>query len=172
MRERVGWMRWVLALAAGPAAAALASLRAPRSTGLRNSPRIPQPPGRRCDQGHRVAYQSRREGRRILIRAQLQARGAFPPQLEWCTSAALRRHQQSGVRAHAEGGPQPRAVAVDSTLSALLDSLRIRHRCGGHVGADAWANRHTDTVGKELANIAARLQGQRQDSSASSSWAK
>ena len=161
MRERVRVeCAWFAALARGPAARALSAL-APAARGwARGARRESEGDRRRRHQGHRGAHQTRREGRRVLDPR--RARGAR------CRAGAarmgafrlhLRGHQQSRLRAHAERGawPTPRARRLEA------------HRRGARFARGAlcrqpacWRAR-TDrratptTVGKELANVAARL---------------
>jgi adenylosuccinate lyase len=163
MRERVRVeCAWTLALAAGPAAAALAALpREARSwlEALAKDPAI-------TDVGAIKGIESRTnhdvKAVEYWIRAQLQARGALPAQLEWvhfgCTSEDINNLAYALMLKAARGAVL--LPALDA-IGALLDSLRERHAAVGMLARTHGQTATPTTVGKELANVAARLHVQR-----------
>jgi adenylosuccinate lyase len=163
MRERVRVeCAWVLALAAGPAAAALATLPRPAHDLLTALSKDPA--------GTDVAAIKHIEARtnhdvkavELWLRAELKKRGATAAELEWlhfaCTSEDINN------LAYALMLKSARAALLLPMLDAIiaeLDSL-ARH----HAAAPMLARTHGQaatptTVGKELANVAARLRAQR-----------
>jgi adenylosuccinate lyase len=162
MRERVRVeCAWLLALAAGPAASALAKL--PRAaldllTGLSKDPA-----------GADVAAIKRIEARtnhdvkavEIWLRTELEARGATPAQLEWlhfgCTSEDINN------LAYALMLKSARATLLLPMLDAIggvLDALAHRHAAAPMLARTHGQSATPTTVGKELANVSARLAAQ------------
>ena len=163
MRERVRVeCTWILALAAGPAGAALAALpRAARSwlEALAADPAA-------TDVGAIKTIESRTnhdvKAVEYWIRAQLQARGALPPQLEWvhfgCTSEDINNLAYALMLKAARSAVL--LPALDA-IGSVLDALRQRHAAVGMLARTHGQTATPTTVGKELANVAARLSGQR-----------
>ena len=163
MRERVRVeCAWLLALASGPATAALAALpRAARGwlEELAGDPAttdvaaIKDIESRTNHDVKAVEY---------WIRAQLQARGATPSQLEWvhfgCTSEDINNLAYALMLKAARS-----SVLLPSLdgIGALLDSLKVRHAAVGMLARTHGQTATPTTVGKELANVSARLHGQR-----------
>ena len=163
MRERVRVeCAWFLALAAGPAAAALAKLpQAARDllTFLAKDP-----------DGTDVAAIKRIEARtnhdvkavELWLRGELTARGAAAAELEWlhfgCTSEDINN------LAYALMLKKARATLLLPRLDAIggvLDALAHRHAAAPMLARTHGQTATPTTVGKELANVAARLQSQR-----------
>src|SRR5882757_10358187 len=163
MRERVRVeCAWFLALSTGPADQALAKLplsarellaslsKDPRATDV---PAIKQIESRTNHDVKAVEY---------WLRGELQSRGASPAQLEWmhfaCTSEDINN------LAYALMLQRARATLLLPMLEDLggkIDALAARH-----AGVSMLARTHGQTatpttVGKELANVAARLEAQR-----------
>jgi adenylosuccinate lyase len=163
MRERVRVeCAWFLALAAGPAAAALAKLpQAARDllTALAKAP-----------DGTDVAAIKRIEARtnhdvkavELWLRGELTARGAAAAELEWlhfgCTSEDINN------LAYALMLKSARATLLLPRIDAIggvLDALAHRHAAAPMLARTHGQTATPTTVGKELANVAARLQSQR-----------
>ncbi|MGC1520309.1 MAG: adenylosuccinate lyase [Steroidobacteraceae bacterium] len=163
MRERVRVeCAWYLALAAGPAAAALAALPGPARdllTALSDDPAntdvtaIKQIEART---NHDV------KAVEVWLREQLKARGAAAPELEWlhfaCTSEDINN------LAYALMLKRARATLLLPMLDAIggaLDALAHAHAAAPMLARTHGQTATPTTVGKELANVAARLQTQR-----------
>jgi adenylosuccinate lyase len=163
MRERVRVeCAWFLALAAGPAGPALAKLpRAARDllVGLSKDPR-----------GADVAAIKKIESRtnhdvkavEIWLRGVLAEQGASAAELEWlhfgCTSEDINN------LAYALMLNSARSTLLLPLLEGLvgqLDSLARRHAAAPMLARTHGQTATPTTVGKELANVAARLQTQR-----------
>jgi adenylosuccinate lyase len=162
MRERVRVeCAWTVALAAGPAAA-LAALprearewleafaRDPKDTDV---PAIKTLEARTNHDVKAVEY---------WIRAQLEARGAGAAQLEWihfgCTSEDINNLAYALMLKAARS--QALLPALDGIV-AVLDALREQHGAIAMLARTHGQTATPTTVGKELANVAARLHGQR-----------
>ena len=164
MRERVRVeCAWLLALAAGPAAAPLANLPAPAREWLRA---LTQDPAATDVQAiKRLESRTNHDVKAVeyWIRAQLQARGTAPAQLEWvhfaCTSEDVNN------LAYALMLKSARATIVLPALDSLigvLDALRSRYAAVGMLARTHGQPATPTTVGKEIANVAARLHAQRE----------
>jgi adenylosuccinate lyase len=96
------------------------------------------------------------------IRGQLQLRGALPAQLEWvhfgCTSEDINNLAYALMLKEARSAVL--LPALDA-IGALLDALKRRHAAAGMLARTHGQTATPTTVGKELANVAARLHGQR-----------
>jgi adenylosuccinate lyase len=163
MRERVRVeCAWFLALAAGPAAAALSRLpsaardllaalaKDPHAT---NVAAIKQIEARTNHDVKAVEY---------WLRGELQQRGASPADLEWmhfgCTSEDINN------LAYALMLKAARARLLLPMLDALggsLDALAARHAGVAMLARTHGQTATPTTVGKEIANVAARLAAQR-----------
>jgi len=163
MRERVRVeCAWVLALAAGPAADALATLPGDARSWLETLARDPVS----TDVGAIKGIESRTnhdvKAVEYWIRAQLIARGALPAQLEWvhfgCTSEDINNLAYALMLKAARGAVL--LPALDA-LGGLLDALKERHAAVGMLARTHGQTATPTTVGKELANVAARLHIQR-----------
>jgi len=163
MRERVRVeCAWFLALAAGPAAAALAKLpRAARDflAALSKDPAAAD-----------VAAIKQIEARtnhdvkavEIWLRTELKARGAAAADLEWlhfaCTSEDINNLAYALMLKNARASL---LLPMIDSIGALLDSLARRHAAAPMLARTHGQTATPTTVGKELANFAARLQSQR-----------
>ncbi len=163
MRERVRVeCAWFLALAAGPAAGALAKLpRAPRDflAALSKDPAAAD-----------VAAIKQIEARtnhdvkavEIWLRTELKARGAAAADLEWlhfaCTSEDINNLAYALMLKNARA---TLLLPMIDSIGALLDSLARRHAAAPMLARTHGQTATPTTVGKELANFAARLQSQR-----------
>jgi adenylosuccinate lyase len=163
MRERVRVeCAWFLALAAGPAAAALARLPQAARDLLAVLAKDPD--------GTDVAAIKRMEARtnhdvkavELWLRGELNARGAAAAELEWlhfgCTSEDINN------LAYALMLKRARATLLLPRIDAIggvLDALAHRHAAAPMLARTHGQTATPTTVGKELANVAARLQSQR-----------
>jgi len=163
MRERVRVeCAWYLALAEGPAAAALSALPAAARRSIES---LAQDPAR-AD----VAAIKQIEARtnhdvkavELWLRGVLEAAGAAPPQLEWlhfaCTSEDINNLAYALMLKRAR---ETLLAPMLGHVLAPLASLAVRY-----AGTPMLARTHGQTatpttVGKELANVAARLERQR-----------
>jgi adenylosuccinate lyase len=163
MRERVRVeCAWALALAQGPAATALAELPAEAAAWLGALAKDPAA----TDVAAIKAIESRTnhdvKAVEYWIRGELKARGATSAQLEWvhfaCTSEDINNLAYAlMLRAARDTVLLP---AVDA-LAAQLDALKERYAAVGMLARTHGQTATPTTVGKELANVAARLHSQR-----------
>jgi adenylosuccinate lyase len=163
MRERVRVeCAWFLALADGAAATALAKLpRAARDflTALSKDPA-----------GADVAAIKQIEARtnhdvkavEIWLRTELAKRGAAAAHLEWlhfaCTSEDINNLAYALML---KGARATLLLPMIDTIRGLLDSLAQRHAAAPMLARTHGQTATPTTVGKELANVAARLRSQR-----------
>ncbi len=163
MRERVRVeCAWLLALAAGAAGEGLAGLPAGARDFLEVLARDPA--------GTDVAAIKTIESRtnhdvkavELWLREQLTARGAAPAHLEWvhfgCTSEDINNLSYALMLKRA------RATVLLPMLGALgttLEGMAARHACIGMLSRTHGQTATPTTVGKEMANVAVRLAGQR-----------
>jgi len=163
MRERVRVeCAWFLALAAGPAAPALRAVpdaALDLLAGLAKDPAAAD-----------IAAIKRIESRtnhdvkavEIWLRGELKARGAAPAALEWvhfgCTSEDINNLAYALMLRSARAAL---LLPMLDTLGGLLDSLAHRHAAVAMLSRTHGQGATPTTVGKELANVAARLQAQR-----------
>jgi adenylosuccinate lyase len=163
MRERVRVeCAWTLALAAGPAAAALAAL--PPAARLWLAAMAEDPAGADVAAVKSIEARTNHDVKAVeyWIRGQLQARGALPAQLEWvhfgCTSEDINNLAYALML---QGARRTVLLPALDAIGARLDALRERH-----AGLAMLARTHGQpatptTVGKEIANVAMRLYRQR-----------
>jgi adenylosuccinate lyase len=163
MRERVRVeCAWFLALAAGPAAHALAKLPlAAREllTTLASNPQstdvaaIKQIEARTNHDVKAVEY---------WLRAELKARGATLPELEWmhfaCTSEDINNLAYALMLKCAR---ESLLLPMLKSLEGSLDALAQRYANVAMLARTHGQTATPTTVGKELANVAARLERQR-----------
>ena len=163
MRERVRVeCAWFLALADGPAAAALAKLPRPARDLLAALAKNPD--------GTDVAAIKQIEARtnhdvkavEIWLRGLLTERGAAAAELEWlhfaCTSEDINNMAYALML---KGARATLLVPMLDAITGLLDSLAERHAAAPMLARTHGQAATPTTVGKELANVAARLQTQR-----------
>jgi|ERR1700722_18114171 len=163
MRERVRVeCAWVLALAAGPAAAGLTTL--PQDARLWLTSLAKNPADTDVGAIKRIESRTNHDVKAVeyWIRAQLQARGALPAQLEWvhfgCTSEDINNLAYALML---EGARRTVLIPALNAIGAALDELKERYAAVPMLARTHGQTATPTTVGKELANIAARLQGQR-----------
>jgi adenylosuccinate lyase len=163
MRERVRVeCAWTLALAAGPAAAALSELPAEAAAWLAA---IAQDPAS-TDVAAIKAIEARTnhdvKAVEYWIRGELSSRGAAPAQLEWihfgCTSEDINNLAYALMLRSARDTVL--LPAVDA-IAARLDTMKERYAAVGMLARTHGQTATPTTVGKELANVAARLHSQR-----------
>ena len=163
MRERVRVeCAWTLALARGPAGAALAALPGEARAWLEALAADPAATDVAAIKAIELRTNHDVKAVEYWIRAELEARGAAPAQLEWvhfgCTSEDINNLAYAlMLKAARDVVLLP---AIDALL-ALLDVLKDRHADVGMLARTHGQTATPTTVGKELANVAARLQAQR-----------
>jgi adenylosuccinate lyase len=163
MRERVRVeCAWYLALAAGPAAAALAKL--PGAARDLLAALADDPANTDVAAIKQIEARTNHDVKavEIWLREQLKARGAAAPELEWlhfaCTSEDINN------LAYALMLKRARSTLLLPMLDAIggaLDSLAHTHAETPMLARTHGQTASPTTVGKELANVAARLQTQR-----------
>ncbi|NNM60987.1 MAG: adenylosuccinate lyase [Steroidobacteraceae bacterium] len=163
MRERVRVeCAWLLALAGGPARAVLATMPDASRDWLRTLSLDPSTAD--------IAAIKRIEARtnhdvkavELWLREGLGSRGASPAHLEWvhfgCTSEDINNLAYALMLKSA----RERVITpMLDELVAMLDSLAERHATTAMLGRTHGQTATPTTVGKEIANFAARLQVQR-----------
>ena len=163
MRERVRVeCAWFLALAAGPAAAALAKL--PQAARDLLALLAKDPDGTDVAAIKRIEARTNHDVKAVelWLRGELTARGAAAAELEWlhfgCTSEDINN------LAYALMLKSARATLLLPRIDAIggvLDALAHRHAAAPMLARTHGQTATPTTVGKELANVAARLQSQR-----------
>jgi adenylosuccinate lyase len=163
MRERVRVeCAWVLALAAGPAAAGLAAL--PRDARQWLTSLVEDPASTDVGAIKRIEARTNHDVKAVeyWIRAQLQARGALPAQLEWvhfgCTSEDINNLAYALML---KGARSAVLLPALSAIGADLAELKERYASAAMLARTHGQTATPTTVGKEIANIAARLRRQR-----------
>jgi adenylosuccinate lyase len=162
MRERVRVeCAWLLALAAGPAAGALAQL--PRAAQDLLVALRTDPGGTDVAAIKRIEAGINHDVKAVenWLRGELQSRGAAPAELEWlhfgCTSEDINNLAYALMLKSARS---TLLVPMLGRLIADLDSLAARHAATPMLARTHGQAATPTTVGKELANVAARLAGQ------------
>jgi adenylosuccinate lyase len=162
MRERVRVeCAWYLALASGPAAQALSRLPLEarellkllcEDPSITNVPAIKEIEARTNHDVKAVEY---------WLRSELAARGARPAELEWmhfaCTSEDINNLAYASMLKNARA---TLLAPLLQTLSGLLDALAVRHAAVAMLARTHGQSASPTTVGKEFANVAARLDAQ------------
>lgn len=163
MRERVRVeCAWFLALAQGPAAAALAKL--PRAAHDLLSALLKDPSGADVPAIKQIEARTNHDVKavEIWLRGELKARGASAADLEWvhfgCTSEDINNLAYALMLKAARA---TLLLPMLDTLGQLLESLAERHAATPMLARTHGQTATPTTVGKELANVAARLQSQR-----------
>ena len=163
MRERVRVeCAWLLALAAGPAAAALASLPASARDWAQRFAQDPSATDVLAIK--QIESRTKHDVKAVeyWIRGELEARGATAAQLEWVHFAAT--SEDINNLSYALMLKRARDSVVLPMLAALgevIDTLARRHADAGMLARTHGQAATPTTVGKELANVAARLERQR-----------
>jgi len=163
MRERVRVeSAWLLALAAGPAAVGLAALPRDARLWLTALAKDPASTDVRAIKGIESRTNHDVKAVEYWIRAQLKARGALPAQLEWvhfgCTSEDINNLAYALMM---KGARSTVLVPALNAIGASLDELKERYAAVPMLARTHGQTATPTTVGKEIANIAARLCGQR-----------
>lgn len=163
MRERVRVeCAWFLALARSPAAAALATLPKSARDWLEGLAADPAPTDVAAIKLIESRTQHDVKAVENWIRSELQKRGAGAAQLEWvhfgCTSEDINNLAYALMLKSARDSV---LLPMLDALAALLDSLSNRHADVAMLARTHGQPATPTTVGKELANAAARLQAQR-----------
>ena len=163
MRERVRVeCAWFLALAAGPAVSALAKL--PRAAHDRVSELSRDPTGTDVAAIKQIESRTNHDVKAVeyWLRDELKARGAAPADLEWlhfgCTSEDINNLAYAIMLKNARA---TLLLPLLDGLGRLLNSLAHRHAAVGMLARTHGQTATPTTVGKELANVAARLHVQR-----------
>jgi len=163
MRERVRVeCAWLLALARGPASASLAAL-SPAARGWLEGI-VKDPAATDVVAIKAIEARTKHDVKAVeyWIRAELKLRGASAAELEWthfaCTSEDINNLAYALMLKDARGTV---LLPMLDAISALLDSLKDRHAAVGMLARTHGQAATPTTVGKEVANVAARLKGQR-----------
>jgi adenylosuccinate lyase len=163
VRERVRVeCAWLLALGDGPASAALASLPASARDWARRFAQDPSATDVLAIK--RIESRTKHDVKAVeyWIRAELEARGASAAQLEWvhfaATSEDINNLAYALMLKRARGSV---LVPMLTSLGEVIDSLARRHADVGMLARTHGQAATPTTVGKELANVAARLERQR-----------
>jgi len=163
MRERVRVeCAWYLALAAGPAAAALAKLPAAARNLLAALSDDPADTDVAAIKQIEARTNHDVKAVEIWLREQLEARGAAAPELEWlhfaCTSEDINNLAYALMLKRAR---TTLLLPMLDAVGAVLVSLAHTHAAAPMLSRTHGQTATPTTVGKELANVAARLQTQR-----------
>jgi adenylosuccinate lyase len=163
MRERVRVeCAWFLALAAGPASAALSYLSAGARTRLTEL--IEDPISTDVNAIKQIEARTNHDVKavEIWLRTELQSRGASPAELEWmhfaCTSEDINNLAYALMLQNAR---TTLLAPLFRLVGEKLDTLAARYAAVGMLARTHGQTASPTTVGKELANIAARLERQR-----------
>jgi adenylosuccinate lyase len=163
MRERVRVeCAWTLALAEGPAAAALAELPGEAAAWLATLAHDPATTDVAAIKAIEARTNHDVKAVEYWIRGELKSRGATPAQLEWihfgCTSEDINNLAYALMLRSARDTVL--LPAVDA-IAAQLDTMKERYAEVGMLARTHGQTATPTTVGKELANVAARLHSQR-----------
>ena len=163
MRERVRVeCAWTLALARGPAAAGLAELPAEAAAWLAALAEDPSTTDVAAIKAIEARTNHDVKAVEYWIRGELKSRGAKPAELEWihfgCTSEDINNLAYALMLRSARDTVL--LPAVDA-IAAQLDTLKERYAGMGMLARTHGQTATPTTVGKELANVAARLHSQR-----------
>jgi adenylosuccinate lyase len=163
MRERVRVeCAWFLALAAGPALRSLAQL--PRAARELLAALVNEPDATDVAAIKQIEARTNHDVKAVeyWLRSELQARGASAAELEWmhfgCTSEDINNLAYALMLKNA------RSTLLSPMLAGLgeqLDALATRHAAVGMLARTHGQTATPTTVGKEIANVAARLEIQR-----------
>ncbi|HEX4151117.1 MAG TPA: adenylosuccinate lyase [Steroidobacteraceae bacterium] len=163
MRERVRVeCAWFLALAQGPAAATLRDL--PAAAGVWAQTLAADPAETDVHAIKSIESRTKHDVKAVeyWIRGELARRGAAPAQLEWvhfaCTSEDINNLAYALMLKKARDALL--VPALDS-IGARLDSLAQRYAAVPMLGRTHGQTATPTSVGKEFANVAARLERQR-----------
>lgn len=163
MRERVRVeCAWLLALARGPAAHALASL--PLAAAAWTAALAADPAATDVQAIKSIEARTKHDVKAVeyWIREELRRRGAAPAALEWVHFACTSEDINNLAYALMLKGARDRVVlpALDEVV-ARLDALAERYAAVGMLARTHGQAATPTSVGKEFANVAARLRRQR-----------
>ena len=163
MRERVRVeCAWLLALAQGPAAPVLATLPPPAHSWLEALAADPAATDVSAIKAIETRTNHDVKAVEYWIRGELEARGASPAQLEWvhfgCTSEDINNLAYALML---QGARTKLLLPTLDAIGALLDLLAGRYAAVAMLARTHGQAATPTTVGKELANVAARLEIQR-----------
>ncbi|HEX3912558.1 MAG TPA: adenylosuccinate lyase [Steroidobacteraceae bacterium] len=163
MRERVRVeCAWVLALAAGPAAHPLKALPAAARGLLTALAANPEPTDVAAIKKIEASTNHDVKAVEYWLRGELKSRGASAPQLEWihfaCTSEDINNLAYALMLKTARDSL---LLPMLETLHDNVDALAVRHAGSAMLARTHGQTASPTTVGKELANVAARLESQR-----------
>src|ERR1700730_4325252 len=163
MRERVRVeCAWLLALAAGPAEKALANLPAAAREILLSLSRDPQATDVSAIKKIEARTNHDVKAVEYWLRGELKSRGASAADLEWmhfaCTSEDINNLAYALMLKTARA---TLLLPMLADLGAKIDALAARHAGVGMLARTHGQTATPTTVGKELANVAARLEAQR-----------
>jgi adenylosuccinate lyase len=163
MRERVRVeCAWFLALAAGPAAAALSRLPGAAKDLLTALSKDPADTDVAAIKQIEARTNHDVKAVEIWLRTQLTSRGAAPAELEWlhfaCTSEDINNLAYALMLRNARA---TLLLPLLDGIGHLLESLAERHAAAPMLARTHGQTATPTTVGKELANVAARLRRQR-----------
>ena len=162
MRERVRVeCAWFLALAEGPAAQALAKLPLAARELLMALARNPQA----TDVGAIKQIEARTnhdvKAVELWLRGELKARGASLPELEWMHFASTSEDINNLAYAlMLKSARETLLLPMLKALGRMLDALAVRYASVAMLARTHGQTATPTTVGKELANVAARLEAQ------------
>jgi adenylosuccinate lyase len=163
MRERVRVeCAWFLALSTGPAAKELSQLPGGAREFLAALAKDPES----ADIGAIKLIESRTnhdvKAVEYWLRGELRSRGASPADLEWmhfgCTSEDINNLAYARMLKNARNTV---LVPMLNKLGGLLDTLAVRYAAAAMLARTHGQTATPTTVGKEFANVAARLEVQR-----------
>ena len=163
MRERVRVeCAWFLALAAGPAEKALSHL--PDSAKELLEALAQDPQGTDVPGIKKIEARTNHDVKAVeyWLRGELKSRGASAADLEWmhfaCTSEDINNLAYASMLKTARA---TLLLPMLADLGAKIDALAARHAGVGMLARTHGQTATPTTVGKELANVAARLEAQR-----------
>ena len=163
MRERVRVeSAWFLALAAGPAEKALSHL--PDSARKLLAALAQDPQGTDVPGIKKIEARTNHDVKAVeyWLRGELKSRGASAADLEWmhfaCTSEDINNLAYALMLKNARA---TQLLPLLADLGARIDALAARHAGVGMLARTHGQTATPTTVGKELANVAARLEAQR-----------
>jgi len=162
MRERVRVeCAWYLALAAGPAAQPLAKLPLAARELLTELARNPQATDIGAIKQIEMRTNHDVKAVELWLRGELTARGATLPELEWMHFAATSEDINNLAYAlMLKSARETLLLPMLKALGGMLDGLAVRYANVAMLARTHGQTATPTTVGKELANVAARLEAQ------------
>jgi adenylosuccinate lyase len=163
MRERVRVeSAWLVALAAGPAAHALAGMSPSAREFLAKMSRDPAATDVAAIKKIEARTNHDVKAVEYWLRGELEARGAAASEMEWvhfgCTSEDINNLSYALMLKNARA---TLLLPMLENLGALLDGLAANHASVGMLARTHGQTATPTTMGKEIANVAARLEYQR-----------